>query len=146
MRRAKLIVLFGTLLIALPTNANYVEVQRNAYIYAESNRFSQELDHINVDVEPNVTFILESTTLENGYYQVRLRTGPGFGWVYKSRVRQFPGLPPGTDLIDGDAEEIAPDFVGTTTPEYPPALTSRRSRTRRWNSTFSPSARRIPCW
>ena len=41
----KLIVLLGTLLLALPASANYVEVRRNAYVYAESNRFSQQLDH-----------------------------------------------------------------------------------------------------
>lgn len=87
--------------------ADYLEVHRNAYVYQESNRHSQQLDHITHFSQP-VNLRLAQNNLENGYYRVWLRQGTGTGWIYKSRVRlrsgDPPGAPPGTD------EEIMPDI------------------------------------
>ena len=89
--------LVATLVLVLPSIllADYVEVRRNAYIYADPDRTSPQLDHIDVNDEPDIILTVTQDNLENGYYEIRLRNGAGTGWIYKSLVRKFAGDPPG---------------------------------------------------
>ena len=94
------LILLGLFLLVSTASANYVEVTRNAYIYSESNRQSEQVDYIRPKDEQDVVRLeITSDSLENGYYSVRLRDGIREGWIYKSRVRQFEGpIPGGTDV------------------------------------------------
>lgn len=75
--------------------AEYVEVRREASIYAEPDKQSASL----VDVTRGTAskpFLLELLTTEksNGYYSVYLPESRKPGWVYKTTVRRHPGLEP----------------------------------------------------
>lgn len=76
--------------IPLVAMADHLEVRRNAGIYADPNRNSEQIEMIRPD-DFDYLIILHplQEDLENGYYNVRLREGVGDGWVYKSRVRRF---------------------------------------------------------
>ena len=97
--------------------ADYLEVRRNAYIYAEPSRTSQQLDQIQVGQGvPTVYLYLAGDGLTNGYYRVRLRSGSGTGWIYKTLVRRFPGTPPsagpgGAAVIEPGSFDVASDVM-----------------------------------
>lgn len=117
MMRLLQIAIAAVLCLVSPLSAwaDYVEVRRNARIYAGPDRNSAELDAIDLDQESN-TVVLEivSSNLENGYYRVRLRSGSGTGWIYKSLVRRFAGAIPGgaaSDVVAAGGGGVAPDAM-----------------------------------
>jgi hypothetical protein len=96
---------------------DYLEVTKNAYIYAEANRHSERLDYIQLEEgSPIVYLLLVGRNLENGYYNVSLIAGSKVGWIYKSRVRLRSRDPPNGQSWeddDDDDEEILPDVEET---------------------------------
>lgn len=105
------------LLVPSVALADYLEVRRNAYIYAQPDRTSQQLDYIEVGGgRPTVYLSLANDALTNGYYRVRLRSGAGTGWIYKTLVRRFPGSPPsagpgGAAVIEPGSFDLASDVM-----------------------------------
>jgi hypothetical protein len=87
---ARGMIVWSVLALPMLCFADHLEVRRNAAIYAEPDRHSEELDFIRPD-DYDYLIILHplQVELENGYYNVRLREGRGDGWVYRTRVRRF---------------------------------------------------------
>lgn len=83
------------LVTAQAPGADYVEVRRDATVYAEPNKRSPKIAELS-PAEQAGPLVLElvSTTRRNGYYQVRLTNQPAQGWIYKTYVRRPPGLEP----------------------------------------------------
>lgn len=98
-------------------DADYVEVRRNANVYNESNTSSTVVDRIRPGESDQPIYLrIADDALENGYHNVVLRQGGGDGWIYKSRVRRFPGDPPSTpesqrDVIASGSFVISDDVM-----------------------------------
>jgi endonuclease G len=92
--RTVLATLAAFLFLLDSAQADYVEVRRAAKIYAEPDTSSAEL--ASPAVGTNLALVTPGQT--NGYYHVRVpagSTGDGSeGYIYRTRVRGFPGDPP----------------------------------------------------
>ncbi len=87
-RKLILIVVFAPCALL----ADFVEVQRNANVYTEPRSSSAVLRHIRVDEESDIIRLpVADPALANGYHNVIFNAAGDTGWVYKSRVRRFPG-------------------------------------------------------
>ena len=96
--RATLIVL---LLIAVPANANFLELRRNANVYRESNTASEQIGRLEFDGSLQI-IRLQSDRRENGFHHIQLPDSGRPGWVHKSRTRLRPGNPRSVTLGDCD--------------------------------------------
>lgn len=89
-------VLAALLLVSAASEAaNYLEVRRDATIYAEPNKKSDKL----AEVAPGQTskpvlLTLVTTEKSNGYHQVKIPDSNKRGWIYKTYVRPHPGPDP----------------------------------------------------
>lgn len=80
---------------AQATGAEYVEVRREAAVYAEPDKRSTKIAELSpAEREGPRVLALVSMTRRNGYYPVRLAGQPEQGWIYKTYVRRHPGLAP----------------------------------------------------
>jgi hypothetical protein len=95
MRTAQAVLVI--LLLVIPTSqaAEYLEVRREATIYAEPAKSSTRLADV-LQGESNKPLLLELVTVErsHGYYLVYLPDSRKQGWVYKTYVRRHPGPEP----------------------------------------------------
>jgi len=90
------------LLVALPGNANFLELRRNANVYLESNTGSQQIGRLEFDGSLQI-IRLQSDRRENGFHHIQLPESGRPGWVHKSRTRLRPGNPP--DEIPGSCDD-----------------------------------------
>jgi competence protein ComEC len=98
-------------LFASAAYADYVEVRRNANVYLEPSTTSEVLRHIDVsDTTDDVVLSISAPALRNGYHSVHLPEIGRNGWIYKSRVRRFPGTHP--NIAEPSQESIP---LGTLT-------------------------------
>ena len=95
------------LCLPIAASADYVEIRRNAYVYAQAARTSPPLDHIDLETVTGPVYleIADPLTVENGYIRVRRSDGLGQGWIYKSLVRAYAGVLP---AVDASAREFIP--------------------------------------
>ncbi len=93
--RSSHVVFIAILLVATAAQADFVEVRRSLTIRAQPNSSSSILAR--PPVGSNLPLVEPGQT--NGYYHVRIPPGLGTseseGFVFRSRVRGFPGDPPG---------------------------------------------------
>lgn len=93
--KQRVLLALGLLLAPLSTGADYLEVKRNAHIYAEPSRQSERIFSIKLEEgEGPYLLVLLSDDRVNGYYRVRLRGQDQAGWIYKSLVRRRNGEHP----------------------------------------------------
>lgn len=85
------------LLLAVPASqaTEYLEVRREATLYAEPAKNSTKLTDVILGAA-NRPLLLELATTErsHGYYAVYLPDSRKKGWIYKTYVRRHPGLEP----------------------------------------------------
>lgn len=93
-RRVSAALLIPLLIGVTAEAADYVEVRREATVYAEPLKRSGALAEV-APGEPGSPRLLElaTTTRTRGYYKVHL-PGTGAGWIYKTYVRRHPGPAP----------------------------------------------------
>ncbi len=102
---------------ATTASADFIELRRNANVYEDSNRFSQQLAHFEIEPEPVVNLIATGTARENSYVEVFLPNGNDRGWVHTGRGRMFSGFPLGVTLpadrtvLRSGSFAIAPDSM-----------------------------------
>lgn len=83
------------LLFPLVTQADYLEVRRNAFVYENPSRDSDVVKHIEIQPgEGPYLLALIGDERRNGYYHVRLRGEERTGWIYKTLVRRYSGTHP----------------------------------------------------
>lgn len=90
--KAYFVALCIFLLIPATALADYLEVRRNANIYAEPDRHSQKIGRIDTDPQADPVYLsLVRDERVNGYYEVKVPDQGIQGWIYKSRVRRHAG-------------------------------------------------------
>lgn len=76
-------------------SADYLEVRRNANVYKEPNRRSEQLTRLEVtDRQGPLLVPLLQDSKVNGYYQIRVPGRTDKGWIYKTLVRRYSGQHP----------------------------------------------------
>lgn len=72
-------------------SADFLEVRRTMHIYESADRSTEVLATVGPggDGEISILLIDRDESLENGYYRVRLPTGPGYGYVYRTAGRRY---------------------------------------------------------
>jgi len=93
--KSALVICISLLSISLTVQADYVEVVRNANIYEEANSSSQKVKK----ALRGETYILVLTDQKNGYFNIAIPNSNRTGWVYRTLVRRYPGLPDGYEHI-----------------------------------------------
>lgn len=87
MRWVAIALLFPSVVLA-----DFVEVRRNANVYAEPRTSSDVIARFEVtDASSIVRLTVVEDDLRNGYHSVALPDQSVSGWIYKTRVRRFPG-------------------------------------------------------
>jgi hypothetical protein len=95
MRAAHTFLVVLLLAVSASEAADYLEVRREAPIYAEPNKKSDKLAEV-VPGETDNPALLELVTTEKsyGYYPVHVPDTRKKGWIYKTYVRRHPGPEP----------------------------------------------------
>lgn len=85
-----LLLLLGVVL-AVPADADYLEVRRKTKIYAMPDRGSEVLDVVAPGGEDETSILLidREMPMEKGYLQVRLPESHGTGYVYRTAGRVY---------------------------------------------------------
>jgi hypothetical protein len=95
MRAGQAILVLLLLVISTSQAAEYLEVRREATVYAEPAKRSASLTDV-APGESNKPLLLELVTTErsHGYYSIYLPNSRKKGWIYKTYVRRHPGPEP----------------------------------------------------
>lgn len=118
MKRAAAFLLVLLTLAGFAT-ADYVQVRRPVTIKAQPQSGAAVL----AQPEVGTNLVLAEPGQTNGYYHVRIPPGLGSGsltgFVYRNRVRGFPGDPPGTQVASVVAVTSDVVYQGIPTNEFP---------------------------
>lgn len=117
--RSLLALVVIILVLTSTADADYVEVRRSAAIKAEP-----ESDAVVLAMPPLGTpLVLIEPGQTNGYYHIRippgLGTGATEGFVYRNRVRGFPGDPPASGMAGMAAMASQVVYGGIPENEFP---------------------------
>jgi Protein of unknown function (DUF1524) len=95
MRAAQAVLVLLLLVISTSQAAEYLQVRREATVYAEPAKSSAKLTDV-APGESNKPLLLELVTTErsHGYYPIYLPDSRKNGWIYKTYVRRHPGPEP----------------------------------------------------
>ncbi len=101
----KIMRLFIILVCALTTfaQADYVEIVKNAHIYANPDRKSKKIQSIEIENSTDLYFLLALSEQTKGYYLIRNPATNMKGWIYKSNIRLHKGDLPGDNQVIPDA-------------------------------------------
>ena len=95
MKWRPLVLVLSFILVPFLASADYLEVRKDATVYKEPNRKSQEVARLELKDRdaPYLVRLLQDDKL-NGYYKIRVPGKSAEGWVYKTLVRRYNGQHP----------------------------------------------------
>jgi len=84
---------------AAAARADYVVASRHAVVHEQPSSADPGV----LDLEKGDALVLVESDQTSGYYHVHLPDSDAEGWVYRTFVRRFPGLPPSSHAGGGTA-------------------------------------------